>query len=432
LSRDGRPALESPGAEGYPKVMQLGAVLVYDAGPMSLRHGGIDVERVRAWLAKRLPELPRARERRVRLALGSLEGFVPDAGFQLDYHVRHTCLPRPGDERALKRLTGRIFSQALDPERPLWELWLVEGLEDGRFALVAKCDSALLEPEARAAGGWLHAGEARARRALAALLPRALAARAGGGLRGALDLAEDALFRAGALSAGNEGPHRRIDWLALAADDVAAIRERLGGSERDVVLAALTGGLRRTLERRAAAADLGAMRAVTPFCVGDRSFAPRLRLPLDAHDARARLVALRAQSEGFAPRGGATHESPLHELWALWQAGSTRRAELLALELQGLSAAAFLGAKLQAFVPVAPALAGRALGVTTSRLGKRLFVTLDSDAARLPDLAPLADAVAASFDELRRLAAEPPAQAPRARRARAPRRRATKSLEAEA
>ena len=127
--------------------MQVGAVLVFDAGPLQLRNGGIDVERLRAYTAERLLELPRARQRRMELALGRLAYFADDPSFQLDYHVRHASLPRPGDERALKRLAGRVFSQALDPDKPLWELWVVEGLDEGRFALIAKLDSALVEDE---------------------------------------------------------------------------------------------------------------------------------------------------------------------------------------------------------------------------------------------------------------------------------------------
>ncbi|MGH9887284.1 MAG: wax ester/triacylglycerol synthase domain-containing protein, partial [bacterium] len=111
--------------------MQVGAVLVFDAGPLELRHGGIDIERVRAYTAARLS----ASERSAPL--------VDDPFFSLDYHVRHAALPRPGDERQLKRLAARIFSQSLDREKPLWELCFVEGLEDARFALIAKLDAAL-------------------------------------------------------------------------------------------------------------------------------------------------------------------------------------------------------------------------------------------------------------------------------------------------
>jgi hypothetical protein len=412
--------------------MQLGAVLVFDAGPLSLRHGGIDVERLRAFAAKRIGEWPRASERRTRLAFGSLEVFRSDADFQLDYHVRHACLPRPGDERALKRLAARVFSQALDPDKPLWELWIVEGLDAGRFALIGKCDSALLEPEARAAGGLLRAGEALARGLASAAAPSRALARMGSGVRFALDLAEEAFVTPdAALGRAHDGPHRRLDWLALAGEDVAAIRARLGGSERDVVLAALAGGLRRAAERPGARADVGALRVVTPFRLGGRVSAPRFRLPVDAPDARARLVSVRAASERYAPGAPASEESPLHELAELSQAAAGRRADVAALELASLDAPpALLGARLQSFVPVPPRLPGMALEVTLTRVADRMSVSLCSDASRVPDLAPLADAVAASFDELRRAAAQPPARKGRA--ARRARRGRSAGFEAEA
>ena len=124
--------------------MHVGAVLVFAAGPLALRHGGIDIERVRAYTAARISRTPRARQRSVELALGGLPVWVDDPFFDLAYHVRHVALPRPGDERQLKRLAARIFSQALDRENPPWELWIVEGLDDNRFALIAKVDKALL------------------------------------------------------------------------------------------------------------------------------------------------------------------------------------------------------------------------------------------------------------------------------------------------
>ncbi|HTO05635.1 MAG TPA: WS/DGAT domain-containing protein [Myxococcota bacterium] len=92
-----------------------------------------------------------------------------------------------------------------------------------------------------------------------------------------------------------------------------------------------------------------------------------------------------------------------------------RRADVAALELAGLDAPpSLLGARLQAFVPVAPRLPGVALEVTLTRVADRMSVSLCSDASRVPDLAPLADATAAAFDELRRAAAQPPARKGRA------------------
>src|SRR6267142_2196324 len=138
--------------------MQLGAVLVFDAGPLQLRHGGVDVERLRAYTAKRL-----------------------------------SGLPRPGDERALKRFAARVFSQELDPEKPLWELWIVEGLEAARFALLAKCDAALLEPSARTSGTLARAGEEVVRRVASLARPSGLLEGAASAVRFVLDFAEGAL-----------------------------------------------------------------------------------------------------------------------------------------------------------------------------------------------------------------------------------------------
>ncbi|HTO68843.1 MAG TPA: wax ester/triacylglycerol synthase domain-containing protein [Myxococcota bacterium] len=425
--------------------MQLGAVLVCDAGPLLLRHGGIDVERLRTYTGMRIAAVSRARERRAELAFGALEAFVPDARFELEYHVRHASLPRPGDDRALKRLAARIFSEPLDPARPPWQLWVVEGVDAGRFALVAVCDAALVGPgstgdlvqallarepgPAVATPGWLaRAGAALQRRAVAALSPVRLAGRA---MAGALDLAESALGGGDAFGPGSGGALRRVDWLELDAADVDAVRTRLGGSERDVALAALSGGLRHLFERRGAEARV--LRALTPICVGGRSAAPRVRLPTAIADARARLVVLRGASErAGTPDTGA--EPPLRALASLAAAAADgRRAELVAAALPALAGEPEVaGAPVRAVVPVLPPLPAQALGVTVTRLGARVFVGLAADASRVPELSALADGTASAFDELRRIVAEARVR-PAARRVAKPRRRrATRSSEAEA
>src|SRR5579875_2828349 len=71
--------------------------------------------------------------------------WVDDPHFNVSFHVRHTALPSPGGENQLKRLAGRVFSQALDRSRPLWEIWLVEGLSGDRFALLSKTHHALVD-----------------------------------------------------------------------------------------------------------------------------------------------------------------------------------------------------------------------------------------------------------------------------------------------
>ena len=363
--------------------MQVGAVLVFDAGPLQLRNGGIDVERLRAYTAERLSEVPRACQRRMELALGRISWFADDPAFQLDYHVRHASLPRPGDERALKRLAGRVFSQALDPDKPLWELWVIEGLEEGRFALIAKLDTALLEEE------------------------RGLLETAAGALR-------PASLVAGMLGGARASSHCRIDWLPLDAADVSAVCRRLAAREADVVLAALGGGLRRLAERRGS--------EQTPICVENGRTA--LSLPVDEPDARKRLARLRtAREQGAGTPGVAEDAMPSLRGWlaALARAaaeGATADAVLVELAVNG---GLLLGATLRTLVPILPRGAGGGLGVSSTRVGDRIFLGLAADAVSMPDLSALADGIAGSFDELRRLAEPAAKTTPRARRRRTPR-----------
>src|SRR5947199_672864 len=97
-------------------------------------------------IESRLHLVPRYRQRLAFVPLNQGRPvWVDDPHFKVRYHVRHTALPRPGGDAELKRLAGRVFSQALDRSRPLWELWLVEGLSDDRFALLSKTHHALVD-----------------------------------------------------------------------------------------------------------------------------------------------------------------------------------------------------------------------------------------------------------------------------------------------
>ena len=119
--------------------MHVGGVMLFDAAPVRSPEGGIDIDRIHAAIGARLHLVPRFRQRLAFLPYERLPIWVDDDRFRLAYHVRHTALPRPGDERMLKRLVGRIMSQQLDRTRPLWEMWFVEGLENGQLAASWDC-----------------------------------------------------------------------------------------------------------------------------------------------------------------------------------------------------------------------------------------------------------------------------------------------------
>ncbi len=126
--------LEAGGAH-----MHVASVLVFEGEPPAY-------EELLDAVESRLHLVPRYRQ---RLAWVPLEQgrprWVDDPHFNLRYHVRHAALPSPGSDRELARLAGRLFAQPLDRSKPLWEIWLVEGLEGDRFALIAKTHHALVD-----------------------------------------------------------------------------------------------------------------------------------------------------------------------------------------------------------------------------------------------------------------------------------------------
>jgi WS/DGAT/MGAT family acyltransferase len=261
--------------------MHVACALVFDGDPPAY-------EDLLEHVVARLHLVPRYRQ---RLAVVPFQQGRPkwadDERFDLRYHVRATALPAPGSEYELQVLCGRVFSQQLRRDRPLWEMWLVEGLEGGRFAILSKTHHALVDgisgldilsvlfaPDE--ATGARQAWTPRPAPSQAGLLAEALVERATRpfeivrGVRALLRGPRQAISRlvetavgVGAMAwAGMQpappspyndqvvGPDRRFTWLRASLDDLKAIKNALGGTVNDVVLAVVTGALRRHLLRR--------------------------------------------------------------------------------------------------------------------------------------------------------------------------------------
>ncbi|RIK99962.1 MAG: wax ester/triacylglycerol synthase family O-acyltransferase, partial [Proteobacteria bacterium] len=125
--------------------MHVGAIAILEAEPLRTEDGGVDADRIAKHVESRLHLLPRYRQ---RLAFTPLEGrpvWIDDARFDLWHHLRRAALPRPGSEHELKQLVARILSERLDRDRPLWELWIIEGLEGDRCALFAKVHHCMVD-----------------------------------------------------------------------------------------------------------------------------------------------------------------------------------------------------------------------------------------------------------------------------------------------
>jgi len=354
--------------------MHVAATLVFDAGPLRRPDGGLDFERIEETIGRSLARVPRYRQ---RIAFGPLlrePVWVDDERFNLHYHVRHTALPKPGDDRQLKRLSGRIFSQELDRGKPLWELWVVEGLAGDRFAIVNKAHHCMVDgmsgvdllaatlatPSDDAADASPR--EAAQRRALELWRPRtkpgdvglalaelghrvaapfALARAVGSALgdprralgafwNGAVGVTE--IFAAGLTPASETklnhpiGPHRRFDWMETPLADLKEIRSALGGTVNDVVLAIVAGAVGRFLAAHGDDLDALTFRAMVPVSVrtddqrgtlGNKVASLVAELPIAERDPRERLRRVRETTTRLK-HGHAVQGSEILEEIADW------------------------------------------------------------------------------------------------------------------
>jgi diacylglycerol O-acyltransferase len=315
--------------------MHVGAILIFEGPPPAyndfLEH-----------VTSRLQLVPRFRQ---KLAFPPVETgrpfWIDDPHFHLAYHVRHSALPAPGSEEQLRNITGRLFSQALDRSKPLWELWLVQGLERNRFAVVTKTHHALvdgvsgidiatvlfdvkpvpdpIEPDRDwvpqpppssaelAARGIAELGETPFK-----LTRRALRA-ASHPVRTTRKVVEagEALAEVGwnftnpapDLPLNNEiGSHRRFAWARAELGEFKRIKDALGGTVNDVVLAVVSGALRSWLRSRGIKTEGLELRALVPVSIraedehgqlGNRIAAMRGPLPVYIEDPVKRLDAVR-------------------------------------------------------------------------------------------------------------------------------------------
>jgi len=417
----------------------------------------------------RLHLVPRYRQRLAFVPLNQGRPvWVDDPHFNLGYHVRHTALPQPGDEPQLKRLAGRVFSQALDRSRPLWEVWLVEGLSDDRFAVLSKTHHALVDgisgvdiltvlfdaspdpmPVAPPEHEWVPrplpsdaqlVGDALLERATApreivrgirAALrgPRAVASRAGEAL-----VAVGALAWAGLRAAPPSpfnlriGPHRRFAWVEGDLDEFKTAKNALGGTVNDVVLAAVAGGLGRYMRRHGHLTDGLELKAMVPVSVradvergalGNRVAAMWAPLPVGITDPVQRLLTVSRAMEGVKESGQAVGAQVLTSLpgyaatTILAQAARLQTRQrlfnLVVTNVPGPQMPLFMmGRQVQALYPMVPLAQNTALGIAILSYNGQLNLGLSADYDALADVEELADELRSAIAELVAAAGAPP------------------------
>jgi diacylglycerol O-acyltransferase / wax synthase len=437
--------------------MHIGAALVFDALPGS--GGPPSLEDVRALLERRMDVLPSFRRRLSEPRVHGLRRpmWTEDPAFDLGSHLRHATLPAPGGRAELHEWLGDFWSHRLDRARPLWEMTLVDGLEDGRWMLATKTHHAMVdgvgsvdvghvlldaEPEPAPRDHGEAAPEARSAAngsQLPGWLPPVLAARIA---RATLDVARhpDRLASVGeaAVAMGEVlwrdemnsarpstlnvpiGATRRFASVPFALDEIKSVKRALGGTVNDVVLTLATGALRRLFEERGDSLDRP-LRAMVPVNLrgengheelGNKVTSLFVELPVGEADPLRRFDLTRAAAQelksGTAARGGSalvlvTGVAPplLHETIAR-MLFAPRLFNLTVTNVPGPQFPLYaLGARLREILPLVPLFADHAVGMAIVSYDGSLVFGLNADRAAVSDLHVLEAGLRDEFATLR-------------------------------
>ena len=444
--------------------MHVAGVAHFDAAPLKDADGAIDFNRIKAHILSKLQYIPRYRQRLEWVPYNRHPVWVDDDQFSFEYHVRHTSLPRPGTDSQLKALAGRIVSTPLDRNKPLWELWIVEGLDDDRFAIIAKIHHCMIDgisgvdlttillnvtptsdieeaPQwtARPAPTPSQLAVAEAARATRRLIDRLT--NLSETIRDGKELAERTMdksaaamssLRSGWLSASDRtplnpdiGPNRRFDWTDLPLGELKLIKNRLGGSLNDVVLAITAGAIRRFLiDSRGFDVSETEFRVMNPVstrradqrgALGNQVAMWLIDLPIDEVDPLARYQLIKERTLNLKKSNQALGAATLVEI----SSGTPITLLSLANRVVGSRMRPFnmtvtnipgpqfpmylLESEMLANYPMVPLWAQHGLGIALFSYNGRLLWGIHADYDTLPDSDVFLEAIHEAFVELREL-----------------------------
>ncbi|MEA2149273.1 MAG: diacylglycerol O-acyltransferase / wax synthase [Solirubrobacteraceae bacterium] len=441
--------------EGPTSYAHIGGVVVVEGPPPSIRE-------MRAQISGRLGLVPRYRQRLAHTPLDRARPvWVDDTNFDIDYHVRHIALPRPGDREQLRTAVASAYGQALDRSRPLWETWLVEGLEGDRFAMIFKAHHALIDgsaaidllkmlcdvtpdpaPAPAALAPWqpqptpgmldllVHGARESARTAASQLAAGAVevAREPTRRVRQALDVAEGAgklilqLLRTPPKTplTTKIGRHRRFVEVSCRLDDAKLVKDTFGGTVNDVVLSVVTGALRTFLENREVSTDGLELSALVPVSVrredergrmGNRVAVLRATLPVHVADPVARLgvvtesmTALKNSNQAVGSESVLRAQDYLPPMVLPITTrinASPRMFNVMATNIPGPQMPLYvLGRRLVEVFPIALLHPGHPLAIAIASYDGQLNFGILGDYDAMPDIAVVADAISAGLMEL--------------------------------
>jgi WS/DGAT/MGAT family acyltransferase len=455
--------------------MHVASTQVFELGPLATAEGGVDFARIKRFIGSILHRIPRYRQKLHWVPLFETPVWVDDGEFSLDFHVRHTALPKPGNDEQLRNLSARIMAQRLDRTRPLWEIWVIEGLSEGRFALVSKIHHCMIDgssgvdisqilqsrtPERRI--GQSPPFVPRPTPSPSELLGYALRWRAGlplralRGLRAFRRETEDAWgelrLRARVIARmfleqygrasdspinGEVGPHRSFGWLDTDLAELKAARRSLGCTLNDLVLTIVTGAFRDYLRLRGVRPEDLEFRIQAPVSVrsedekgrlGNRVSGWVVTLPLGQDDPRRQLAAIQEttrdlkeskQALGVEMMMTAMGEMPT-ALLSLGMQAASGTINSLVTNVPGPQFPLYLqGARMLAMYPQVPLLQSIGLGIALISYDGKVCWGFNGDPKLVPDLEAFIAAIRCSQARVLALAGPESASegAPRPRKA---------------
>lgn len=446
-------ARETPKVHGHTT-----SIMVFEPGPLAKPDGGVDYCAVRDALEARLHQAPRFRQKLAWIPLENHPVWVDDRDFRLNYHLRHSSLPRPGSLEQLENTVARIKVQPLNRSRPLWECWILEGLAGGRFALLLKTHLSMLDdaagsdllqailspradeplpepvpfvPRPRPSARELVMDEIvqqvrLPRQMLDRLVQlgtdfdrllyevksgtRSLAAFLGYNLRPPIETPFN----------GRIGPHRQSAFFHTSLEEARAVATRLEGTVHDVILTSVAAGVREFLSSRLVSPAALDLRVSTPVSLDSgEDRAPEkstvvewiVDLPVWERSPRARFEMIRDRTRGLRHTDGALPAR------AIADEGTWLSARILCLGARALASHTpvnltvtnvpgpqgplfFQGARLLETYGTVPLREGHGLGLAVMSYNGNLYWGLNGDVDLLPDLHHLAHCIQGAFAEL--------------------------------
>jgi diacylglycerol O-acyltransferase len=431
--------------------MHVGLLQILEARPLKNSHHGIDFEAIRQLVEAKLHRIPRHRQKLAWIPVDQHAVWIDDPHFNPDYHIRHTSLPRPGNESQLKQFMGRIMAQPLDRAKPLWEFWVVEGLGNSRFATILKTHHCMVNgmagmelvgevlsatprskipsvpifhPRPTPPGIDLWKDEIKLR----ALQPLWAARDLGDLLRKASDASRELALRARDLGdlvgwkmssssasplTGPVGPNRLFEGIQIPYVEFKEIHCNLGCSVNDVILATVAGALRNYMLEHQVNPDALDFRVEVPVDIrgrGDTSVDNHITswvvpMPLSEADPLQQVEAIRKATK---PRMRTDRTEIADAIYNVldWfnldvQSASKSAVNMMVGTIPGSHTPLYLleSRMLEAY-PLIPLLDNMSLSIGIYSYDGVVFWGLNADYDRVPDLKRFADLIQDSFDQI--------------------------------